>query len=108
MPGKLRTITNTNVPGEDTCSTDHTMLTKVHGSCNHTVSSNDCMSTDVHVVPNLNQIIKLDAIFKDGIADCAAVNRCIRANINIITDTNATKLRYGLPTATSMCVAKAT
>ncbi len=52
---------------------------------------------DTHIVRNLDQVIQLNTIADDGIAERAAINRRIGADFNLVADKHAPYLRDLLP-----------
>ena len=50
------------------------------------------MLADTHVVPDLDLVVELDAIFNDGVLDRTAVNRGVCADLNVIAQAHPTDL----------------
>ena len=58
------------------------------------------MAAHPHVVPNLNQVVKLDAVFNYRILQRTAVDTGVGANLHIVANLHGTKLFNFFPCVT--------
>src|SRR5271165_1572155 len=49
---------------------------------------------DGHVVSDLYLVVELDAVLDDGVVDCAAINRRVGADLDVIADVHGADLRH--------------
>gem|GEM_PF-4499565 len=80
------------VPEDDCTSTQSAMCADAGTSRNTHAASHGCMSTYVDVVANLNQVIKFDTVFNDGVAQGATVDTSIGTNFNLVANSNSAQL----------------
>ena len=63
------------------------------GAAGHTdTTSHRGVLADPHVVPDLHQVVELDAIFENCVLQRAPVNAGVGADLDVIADLNRTQL----------------
>jgi hypothetical protein len=64
------------------------------------------MSTDAHIVSNLNLIIQFHAIFYHGIDHHTSIDRRVSSNLYIVADHDPSQMRHFEPAVVIECAAK--
>lgn len=75
-----------------TCPSYRAMRPNRRASRDSGAASHGGMLADSHIVGNLHQVIKLDAVFQHSVLQCAPVNAGVGADFNIIADPHRTEL----------------
>src|SRR5215469_4891702 len=88
-----RTISNRNVIGNSSHSTQCDEVTKGDTSRDADLTGDHAMTTDTRVVADLHEIINFCALTDDGIAQGSAIDSRIGANFNPVLQDHAAELR---------------
>src|SRR6185436_13011883 len=91
----------------DGAAADHTALADFRAPCGARHRGHDGVRADAHVVRDLNEVVELDAVLDDRVLDRAAVDRRVRAYLDVVADDDAADLRNLLPLAVIGCEAEA-
>ena len=69
-------------------------------ACHGHTAGNRGIAPNAHVVANLNQVVELDAVFDDRIAQCATVNTGVGPDFNVVANPDGTQLLNFFPAIT--------
>jgi len=81
------------VVGDAGLRSDHDIVTQLRAACKTDLPHNDAMTSNRDVVRNVDEIVDLCPLADDGGAQCAAINRGIGADLNVIADDDVAKLK---------------
>ena len=85
---------------QDDRATAYRAMRSYAGTASHAhASGKRRVSSNVHVMANLDQVIELDAVFNHSVCQRTTVYAGVGANLDIVTDANGTKLLYFFPTS---------
>src|ERR1039458_5709591 len=74
-------------------ATEQAILSDFCRTCNNAVRSYKCIFTDLHIMGNVNQVVKLHSSPEYGRAQCGPVNGTIGANLNLVFNNYISNLR---------------
>jgi hypothetical protein len=83
-----------DVTGDPDCPTDAAVAADAHAPGDTRACGNRSMRADPHVVTDLNLVVELDAFFDDGVVYRAAIDRRVRADLDVGPDMHAADLRH--------------
>ena len=86
-------IANTDVTGNSNRSPNQTAATDRGAAGDPRASGNGRLRTDAHVVANLHEIIYFHTVLNHRLLERAAIDRCVRTYLDVITDMHAAQLR---------------
>jgi hypothetical protein len=91
-------ICDRDVPGDTHRTSNSAMPPDAYAACNAGACRYRGVGADVDVMGDLNLVVEFHTVFYDGVVDRAAIDRCVRANLDIICDAHTADLGYFHPT----------
>src|SRR6185437_4097158 len=75
-------------------ASDHHIIAEPRAAGNADLRDHHTAATDLHVVPDLHQIINHRARADDRVGSRTAIDRCVRTDLDIVDDNDAAELRH--------------
>ena len=88
----MNTISQLQMPQHDSAAAHRAMRANACTASDTGTTRHRCMGPHMHVVPNLHQVVELDAVFNDRVIQGAAVNARVGPNFYIVANAHCTQL----------------
>src|SRR5215469_4053969 len=90
----LRTVADRQMARHPGLPSDHHIVAEPRAAGNPDLRHHDATAADLHVVPDLHQIINHGARADDRIRPSAAIDRRVRADLDTVADNYAPQFRH--------------
>src|SRR5690242_11381006 len=94
LSADLRAVADRQMAGESRLPSDHHIIAKPGAARNAHLRDDNAAAADLHVVPDLHEIINHSARADDRIRPRAAIDGRVRTDLDIVADDYAPELRH--------------
>src|SRR5690606_38386778 len=88
-----RVVADLDVAEDRNAAGDHTTLSYLRAAGHARHSGHRRVRADAHVVSDLHEVVELDAVLDHRVLDRAAVDRGVRADVDVVADHDRAELR---------------